>query len=101
MQFSDADAAADGPALIEYLDLFYNLRRSARVMKRMGAIDFVTTLAPGLRDVLLTGKVKERTNERQPDGSQSKRMQKNPALQMSGGSAQRHSNPNLLHPLTH
>jgi anion-transporting ArsA/GET3 family ATPase len=56
-------------ALIEYLDLFYNLRRSARVMKRMGAIDFVTTLAPGLRDVLLTGKVKERTNERRRDGS--------------------------------
>jgi anion-transporting ArsA/GET3 family ATPase len=25
----------------------------------MGAVDFVTTLAPGLRDVLLTGKVKE------------------------------------------
>jgi anion-transporting ArsA/GET3 family ATPase len=55
-------------ALIEYLDLFYNLKRSARVMKRMGAIDFVTTLAPGLRDVLLTGKVKERTNERTSDG---------------------------------
>ncbi len=34
-------------ALIEYLDLFYNLKRSARLMKRMGAIDFVTTLAPG------------------------------------------------------
>src|SRR5580698_10541474 len=31
-------------ALIEYLDMFYNLKRSARVMKRMGAIDFVTTL---------------------------------------------------------
>jgi anion-transporting ArsA/GET3 family ATPase len=56
-------------ALIEYLDLFYNLKRSARVMKRMGAIDFVTTLAPGLRDVLLTGKVKERTSLRQPDGT--------------------------------
>ncbi len=57
-------------ALLEYLDMFYNLKRSARVMKRMGAIDFVTTLAPGLRDVLLTGKVKERVTERRRDGSQ-------------------------------
>jgi anion-transporting ArsA/GET3 family ATPase len=55
-------------ALLEYLDLFYNLKRSARLMKRMGAIDFVTTLAPGLRDVLLTGKLKERANLRRPDG---------------------------------
>jgi anion-transporting ArsA/GET3 family ATPase len=55
-------------ALIEYLDLFYNLKRSARVLKRMGAIDFVTTLAPGLRDVLLTGKLKERANLRRPNG---------------------------------
>jgi anion-transporting ArsA/GET3 family ATPase len=46
-------------AMIEYLDLFYGLKRSARGLKRMGAVDFVTTLAPGLRDVLLTGKVKE------------------------------------------
>jgi anion-transporting ArsA/GET3 family ATPase len=56
-------------ALLEYLDLFYNLKRSARVMQRMGAIDFVTTLAPGLRDVLLTGKLKERVGLRRPDGS--------------------------------
>ena len=34
----------------------------------MGAIDFVTTIAPGLRDVLLTGKVKEAVVRRQPDG---------------------------------
>ncbi len=46
-------------AMIEYLDLFYGLKRSARGLKKMGAVDFVTTLAPGLRDVLLTGKVKE------------------------------------------
>jgi len=46
-------------AMIEYLDMFYGLKRSARGLKRMGAVDFVTTLAPGLRDVLLTGKVKE------------------------------------------
>ena len=27
--------------------------------KKLGAIDFATTIAPGVRDVLLTGKVKE------------------------------------------
>ena len=56
-------------ALIEYLELFYNLKRSARLMQRMGAVDFVTTLAPGLRDVLLTGKVKERAGLIRKDGS--------------------------------
>ncbi len=53
-------------AMIEYLDMFYGLKRSARGLQKMGAVDFVTTLAPGLRDVLLTGKVKEsvtRTND--------------------------------------
>ena len=46
-------------ALLEYLDLFYNLGFAGRAMRRVGAIEFATTLAPGLRDVLLTGKVKE------------------------------------------
>jgi anion-transporting ArsA/GET3 family ATPase len=49
-------------ALLEYLAMFYNLKRAAQVLRRMGAIDFATTLAPGVRDVLLTGKVKETTN---------------------------------------
>ena len=48
-------------ALLEYLELFYNLRRAGRMLKRTGAIDFATTAAPGLRDVLLIGKVKEAT----------------------------------------
>jgi anion-transporting ArsA/GET3 family ATPase len=48
-------------AMIEYLELFYGLKRSARSLRKIGAVDFVTTLAPGLRDVLLTGKVKEAT----------------------------------------
>jgi len=55
-------------ALLEYLELFYNLKRSARVLKRMGAIDFATTLAPGVRDVLLTGKVKETTTRTDKSG---------------------------------
>ena len=46
-------------AMLDYLDMFYSLGRAGRALRRMGAIDFVTTIAPGLRDVLLTGKVKE------------------------------------------
>lgn len=46
-------------ALLEYLDMFYKLGRAGRVLKKLGAIDFATTIAPGMRDVLLTGKVKE------------------------------------------
>jgi anion-transporting ArsA/GET3 family ATPase len=46
-------------ALLDYLEMFYNLRRAGRVLRRMGAVDFATTIAPGMRDVLITGKVKE------------------------------------------
>ena len=46
-------------ALIEYLEMFYNLRRAGTALRKMGAIDFATTVAPGVRDVLLTGKAKE------------------------------------------
>jgi anion-transporting ArsA/GET3 family ATPase len=46
-------------ALLEYLQMFYNLRSAGRALRRMGAVDFATTIAPGMRDVLLTGKVKE------------------------------------------
>ena len=55
-------------AMIEYLDMFYGMKRSARGLKKMGAVDFVTTLAPGLRDVLLTGKVKESVTRTESDG---------------------------------
>lgn len=48
-------------ALLEYLDLFYKMGRAGRVLRKLGAIDFATTVAPGLRDILLTGKVKEAT----------------------------------------
>jgi hypothetical protein len=34
----------------------------------MGAIDFATTIAPGVRDVLLTGKCKEAVRRKGPDG---------------------------------
>jgi anion-transporting ArsA/GET3 family ATPase len=51
-------------ALLDYLDLFYNLRRAGRALRKMGAIDFATAIAPGLRDVLLTGKIKEAVTRR-------------------------------------
>jgi len=51
-------------ALLEYLELFYNLRRAGGVLRRMGAVEFVTTIAPGLRDVLLTGKAVELVRRR-------------------------------------
>jgi anion-transporting ArsA/GET3 family ATPase len=46
-------------AFLEYLDMFYNLGLAGKAMRRIGAIEFATTIAPGLRDVLLTGKIKE------------------------------------------
>lgn len=54
-------------ALLEYLSMFYNLGFAGRTLRKMGAIEFATTLAPGLRDVLFTGKIKEcvgRTDDR-------------------------------------
>ena len=51
-------------ALLEYLDMFYKLGIAGRALQKLGAIDFATTIAPGLRDVLLTGKVKEATARR-------------------------------------
>lgn len=55
-------------ALLEYFELFYNLGFAGRSLRRMGAVEFATTLAPGLRDVLLTGKAKETVTRRGPDG---------------------------------
>ena len=57
--------AADAEsALIEYLEMFYNLRHAGRTLTRLGMVDFATTIAPGLRDVLLTGKAAEATRRR-------------------------------------
>lgn len=52
----DAEAA-----LLEYLHMFYRLGRAGRALDRFGVIDFATTIAPGVRDVLLIGKVFEAT----------------------------------------
>ena len=55
-------------ALLDYLEMFYKIKSTgiaARTLRRLGAIDFATTIAPGLRDVLLTGKVKEAVTRRE------------------------------------
>ncbi|MDN5769197.1 MAG: AAA family ATPase [Humibacillus sp.] len=54
-------------ALMEYLQLFYKLGRAGRVLEKFGAVDFATTIAPGVRDVLLVGRVYE-ANRRRLDG---------------------------------
>ncbi len=57
--------AADPEAgLVEYLEMFYNLRHAGRTLTRLGIVDFATTIAPGLRDVLLTGKAAEAARRR-------------------------------------
>ncbi|MCV7422358.1 ArsA family ATPase [Mycobacterium yunnanensis] len=59
-------------AFLEYLDMFYNLGIAGRAMRRIGAVEFATTIAPGLRDVLLTGKVKEIVVRSQKDAGKGK-----------------------------
>lgn len=48
-------------ALLEYLEMFYHLGRAGKALDRFGVTDFATTIAPGLRDVLLIGKIFEAT----------------------------------------
>src|SRR6202167_796619 len=57
-------------ALLDYLEMFYNLRRTGKALTRLGVVDFATTIAPGLSDVLVTGKATEATRRREgPRGS--------------------------------
>ena len=56
-------------ALLEYLAMFYRLGRAGKALDRFGVIDFATTIAPGVRDVLLTGKVYEAVRRREDDDS--------------------------------
>src|SRR5262249_36803002 len=57
-------AADPESALVEYLETFYSLPHAGRALNRLGVVDFVTTIAPGLRDILLTGKAAEATRRR-------------------------------------
>lgn len=51
-------------SLLEYLQKFYKLGRAGSILEKAGAIDFATTIAPGVRDVLLIGKVYEAAGRR-------------------------------------
>lgn len=51
-------------ALLDYLQMFYGMRSAGRALTRVGMVDFATTIAPGLSDVLVTGKATEATRRR-------------------------------------
>ncbi|OAH11335.1 ArsA family ATPase [Streptomyces jeddahensis] len=55
-------------ALLDYLQMFYKMGGAGRALKKLGAIDFATTIAPGLRDVLLTGKACEAVRRKDKRG---------------------------------
>ncbi|AYY11787.1 ATPase [Actinobacteria bacterium YIM 96077] len=55
-------------AMHEYLDMFYRLGRAGRALDRVGFVEFATTIAPGLRDVLLTGKTYEAVKRTRENG---------------------------------
>nr|WP_202519453.1 ArsA-related P-loop ATPase [Streptomyces sp. SID1034] len=56
-------------ALLDYLQMFYKLGGAGRALKKLGAIDFATTIAPGVRDVLLTGKACEAVRRKNKQGA--------------------------------
>ena len=56
-------------ALLDYLQMFYNMRSAGHVLTKLGMVDFATTIAPGLSDVLVTGKATEAARRRAGAGS--------------------------------
>jgi anion-transporting ArsA/GET3 family ATPase len=55
-------------AVLEYLEMYYRLGRAGKLLDRLGALEFATTIAPGLRDVLLIGKTYEAVRRLRPGG---------------------------------
>jgi anion-transporting ArsA/GET3 family ATPase len=55
-------------ALLDYLHMFYNMRSAGIALNKLGLVDFATTIAPGLSDVLVTGKAAEAARRKQPGG---------------------------------
>jgi anion-transporting ArsA/GET3 family ATPase len=55
-------------SLSEYLAMFYGGRRLSRLVVNSTAVEFATTAAPGIKDVLLIGKIKEMERRRDDDG---------------------------------
>jgi anion-transporting ArsA/GET3 family ATPase len=52
-------------ALLDYLHMFYGMRSAGVALTRLGMVDFATTIAPGLSDVLVTGKATEAARRKQ------------------------------------
>jgi anion-transporting ArsA/GET3 family ATPase len=44
-------------ALLEYLDVQYHMRRISKAFTGVNFIDYITTAAPGLKDILVLGKI--------------------------------------------
>lgn len=55
-------------SLRDYMAMFYGARRLSRLVINSTAVEFATTAAPGIKDVLLIGKVKEMERRRDADG---------------------------------
>lgn len=55
-------------SLQQYLEMFYGAKRISRFVVHSSAVEFATSAAPGIKDVLLIGKVKEIERRRDPDG---------------------------------
>ncbi|MFC6086735.1 ArsA-related P-loop ATPase [Sphaerisporangium aureirubrum] len=66
----DVHALAIDPeaAMLEYIEMFYGLKRAGKALTKIGVMDFATTIAPGLRDVLVTGKTTEAVRRRDKSG---------------------------------
>ncbi|GGK80439.1 ATPase [Planomonospora parontospora subsp. parontospora] len=66
----DVHALAVDPeeAMLDYLEMFYGMRRAGRALSKLGIVDFATTIAPGFRDVLVTGKTTEAVRRRGKEG---------------------------------
>jgi anion-transporting ArsA/GET3 family ATPase len=52
-------------ALLDYLAMFYGMRSAGKALTRVGMVDFATAIAPGLSDVLVTGKATEAARRKQ------------------------------------
>ena len=55
-------------ALLDYLHMFYNMRSAGVALTKLGMVDFATTIAPGLADVLVTGKATEAARRKRAGG---------------------------------
>ncbi|WP_405143495.1 AAA family ATPase [Sphaerisporangium sp. NBC_01403] len=55
-------------AMLEYVEMFYGMKRAGKALNKIGLVDFATTIAPGLRDVLVTGKTSEAVRRRDKSG---------------------------------